>query len=96
MRSHSGFAIGVFFGLITSCAAVTFPYKYYGLHSDVGYVGKLLGPTAADDLDLAICSPTLEDMSPCTVMQSAQYLALKQDYLDKVNQLNDCQSQLKN
>lgn len=94
LKSHKGFAIGVFFGLITSCAAVTFPYKYYGMSAE-SYKGKLLGPTEKDDLDLAMCEPTTADMSPCTVMTSAAYMALKQDYVDKVSQLNNCQSQLK-
>jgi hypothetical protein len=89
------YGIGVGFCLcIAGCAAVTFPYKYYGLSAS-DYNGTLLGPTQSDDVNLQVCAPTSTNAAPCTVMLTDAYLQLKEDYLDKVNQLNDCQKQLK-
>lgn len=76
---------------LAACAGATFPYKYYGI--DVSD-SVLHGPTAKDDVSFSECLPTATDQSPCTGMMSDIFLAMKQDYLDKSNQLIECQKQL--
>lgn len=87
------FAIGMLLGLcLMACAGASFPYKYYGLD----LAGQALrGPTAGDDLPLAAtCDATASDASPCTAMLTADFLTLKQAYLDQQVQLNNCQQSL--
>jgi len=87
------FAIGLLLGLsLMACAGASFPYHYYGL--DLAG-GELRGPTASDDLPLAVtCDATASDASPCTAMLTADFLTLKQAYLDQQAQLNNCQQTL--
>lgn len=86
------FAVGVLSGiLLAACAGATFPYKYYGIDMKDG---KLLGPTAQDDLALSVCDATASNQSPCVGMMSDAFLSLKQDYLDTQTQLIACQHQL--
>jgi hypothetical protein len=93
MELTKHFAAGIAMGLLlAACAGASFPYKYYGVDL---IDQKLLGPTPADDLSLlAECSPTAANAAPCTGMLTDAFLALKQDYLDKENQLNNCQQAL--
>ena len=76
--------------LISACAGVTFPYKYYTL-SATYFDGSLLGPAPSDDLNLKICAPTATDKAPCTTMLTKDFLALKLDYLNKAADLIACQ-----
>lgn len=86
------FILGLLLGIfVAACAGATFPYHYYGL--DLADQ-KLLGPTTADDLLLSVCLANSADASPCTAMMTADYLALKADYLNTKNDLNDCQQKL--
>jgi hypothetical protein len=89
MNKH--FIAGVCLGIGLMACAAAFPYKYYGLDLKDQ---KLLGPTPADDLPLSDCDATASNAAPCVGMMSDAFLALKQDYLDIQNQLNDCQHQL--
>ena len=92
MELTKHFAAGIAMGLmLAACAGVSFPYHYYGLDLKDQ---KLLGPTIQDDVDLAVCDATSADQSPCTAMMTSDYMALKQDYLNTKNQLNDCQQNL--
>lgn len=67
-----------------------FSYRYYGL-SIASYTGTLLGPREQDDKNFLTCEPTSDNKSPCVVMYTSDFLALKTDYLDIQNQLNACQ-----
>jgi len=87
------FGIGLLLGLsLAACAGASFPYKYYGV--DLAG-GALRGPTVQDDLPLAAtCDATSANDSPCTAMLTADFLTLKQAYLDQEVQLNNCQQSL--
>lgn len=93
MKHSKVFAAGIGLGLLlAACAGAQFPYQYYGMDLTDQ---KLLGPTAADDLSLlTTCQATASDASPCSAMLTSEMLALKQDYINTKNQLNDCQQQL--
>lgn len=92
VRKLLAFVCGLIFGAtVTACATATFPYHYFGLDLKEG---KLLGPTAADDLPLATCDASVADQSPCVAMMSAAFLEMKKDYLDTKNALIACQKQL--
>lgn len=89
MGMKYGFALGIVFSmLLVGCMG--FGYRYYGL-SIASYSGRLLAVREQDDKDFMSCTPTADDKSPCTVMYSSEFLALKTDYLDIQNQLNACQ-----
>lgn len=83
----AGLLIGV---LVSACAAVAFPYKYYQLLI-VSYDGTLRGPTATDDLNFKVCAPTAADRNPCAVMLTKDFMALKLDYLQTKTDLIACQ-----
>lgn len=93
MELKRQFFLGLLLGFgLFACAGASFPYKYYGL--DLAG-GALRGPTAADDLSLEkTCDATTNDASPCTAMLTADFLTLKQAYIDQQNQLNNCQQAL--
>lgn len=76
--------------LLTACAGVAFPYKYYGL-SAVTYNGTLVGPDAGSDLTLDKCAPTKSDDAPCIVMLKPDFLLMKKDYKDTKTQLISCE-----
>lgn len=77
-----------FFLTLTLLSCASFTYKYYGLDLDGG---KLLGPTASDDLSIVICKPNLEAQFPCTVMLYADFFAMKEDYLRIKERLKKCE-----
>lgn len=81
-----GFLLGVLF--LLGCAA--FPYKYYGLDAK-SYDGMLRGPTDKDDIPLAVCTPDAQNKGKCFVMLAADYLLLKKEYKNLINQLAACQ-----
>lgn len=82
---------GVIIGfLVMGCAALTFSYPYYGLQA-AHYDGKLLAVDPKNDKDLSICAPDANVKGKCLVMLSADFFALKQDFLDTKQQLSDCQ-----
>ena len=86
MGLNKSFILGILVGIgLTSCAAISFNYKYYVLNM-VKYDGKLLGPTPADDKDLATCQG-----NNCVCMYKSDYLALKSDYKEISQNLVDCQ-----
>lgn len=92
MAVRRALCAGILIGLLlAACAGATFPYKYYGVDL---VDSALLGPTPKDDLKFEVCAVTATDKSPCTAMMTDVFLAMKQDYLDKANQLNDCQHKL--
>lgn len=93
----AGFAFGV---IIAACASAEFPYRDYGV---IPSQDKLLGPEPKDDLSLiGACEPD-PDPSPggpkpvkgkCHVILSAEYLRLKQDYIELRKRLEACESAL--
>lgn len=88
-----GFRLGLLLGLIALAGcATTFSYKYYFLNGVTYSDGVLVGATAADDEPFMNCAPTSANAHPCTVMLTATFLQLKQDYLDMATQLATCQS----
>lgn len=93
MELTKHFAAGIALGLLlAACAGAQFPYKYYGVNLNAE---TLQGPTPADDLGLvSTCAANSSDASPCTGMLTSQFLALKQDYINKANELETCQQQL--
>jgi hypothetical protein len=85
------FILGAFSGVfLCACAATTFPYKYYALKAD-SYEGSLLGPKPEDDLPLSVCAPTAQDKAPCITVRRAEFLRIKSEYLDLIEQLQACQ-----
>lgn len=86
----SVFLSGILAGaIVSSCASVSFPYQFFGLDL-TGQ--KLLGPAAAQDQPLSVCQATAEDVSPCSVVMTAVYEQLKQDYENKEIELQKCQA----
>lgn len=88
-----GFGLGLCLGLllVTGCAT-SFAYKFYYLNGVDYSSGILVGDTAADDQPFLNCQPTASDAHPCTVLLTATFLQLKEDYLNMANQLDSCQS----
>lgn len=76
--------------LLTACAGVAFPYKYYGLSAET-YKGALVGVNPGDDLTLDRCTPTKADDAPCIVMLKPDFLLMKKDYKDTKTQLISCE-----
>ena len=76
---------------VASCTGAVFSYQYYGIMEADYSRGKLTGPTPSDDLSFSVCTPTPENKSPCVVMMTPKFFALKQDYLDTQNRLIECQ-----
>lgn len=93
MELTKHFAAGIGMGLLlAACAGAQFPYKYYGVNLATD---TLQGPTPADDLGLITqCTANPSDGSPCTAMLTDAFLALKQDYINTKNELNNCQQNL--
>lgn len=82
-----GIAIGV---VLCGCAGLSFPYRYFD-PVFVSYDGTLLGPKPSDDLPGSVCAPSVSIKHPCVIMKSDEFFQLKKDYLDKEQQLIDCQ-----
>lgn len=87
-----GFVAGMFFALLlVGCAGFKWPYKYYGLDA-ADYQGKILGPTPKEDQSFENCRPTAANRSPCVILYADAFFALKQDYIDTKNQLQNCEA----
>ena len=70
-----------------------FAYRFYGI-SGVSYEnGTLLGPDPSQDIPFSTCAPTALDKSPCVVMLSRDFFALRADFQDTQNALKACQQQ---
>jgi len=92
LKNYKSLFLGIVLGfMVSACASAVFPYHYYGLDLKDG---KLLGPTEADNVDLAVCNATSADQSPCIAMITSSFLEMKKDYKDTKNQLIACQQQL--
>ena len=83
--------------LIDGCATIAgFTYKHYGL-APMSYDGSLLGPSAAQDLNLKDCEPTpATPTAPavtgkCVVMLSPEFYRMKGDFLMLEKNLIACQ-----
>lgn len=88
---NTSFLIGILVGLSPlGCASVVFPYHFYNAEPD-SYDGKILGPTAADDLPFSVCAPDAASNGNCIVMISDAFFQMKEDYLSTKQQLIDCQ-----
>lgn len=91
VATAAGFAFGV---LVAACASVEFPYRDYGL---IPSRDLLLGPEAEDDLSLSKeCEPDPDGpgarvKGKCHVFKSAEYLRLKQDYIELRKRLEACE-----
>lgn len=100
MANRKYMALAVLLGVI-GCASTSFPYKFYGINAD-SYGGSLLGPTPADDIPFAQCSPDPEPSpSPsgavavkgkCVVMKADAFFSLKLEFQQMQLDLQQCQS----
>ena len=83
----AGFSVAL---CLCACAGVSIPY--YGLDG-VDYTrGSLLGPKPGNDLPFSTCEPSNALKHPCVVMKSDAFFRLKQDYLDTIARLKECES----
>lgn len=78
--------------LITACAGLSFSYKFYGMQLASYENGKLLGPTAADDLPMTTCQPDASAVGKCVVLATSEFYRLKADFMMLEQQLQDCQA----
>ena len=96
------FALGFASALaLAGCAAMKFPYHWYGLQP-FSYDGTLLGPEPKDDLPLSDCAPEPRPSpgpSPgppangrCVVLKSEVFLKLRTDFLELEQRLSDCEA----
>ena len=81
--------IGIILGfLMMACTA--WNYHEYTISAE-SYEGKLLGPKPENDIPFSDCKPTAADLAPCIAIKTAEFLRLKQDYIDTQNALKACQ-----
>lgn len=75
--------------LLFGCAGFT--YRYYGLAGAQYDKGMLLGPKESDDIPFTACQSSQDVKHPCVVMLSREFYALKLDYQDTKNKLEECE-----
>ena len=97
------FALGVLAGLgLAGCAAMRFPYHWYGLQP-FSYEGTLLGPAPKDDLPFAVCAPDptpspgpsaspVPSHGKCVILKADVFIQLRTDFLELEQRLNDCEA----
>jgi len=80
-----GIIIGFLLCAFGCAGAVVFPYKFYNIQV-ASYIGKLLGPTPADDLDFSKCAE-----NECVLMLRPEFDAMETDYKTTKSDLITCQ-----
>lgn len=75
---------------ILGCGGTEFPYKYYGIDAK-SYEGKLLGPTAKQDLPFAKCKPDDAQKGKCVLMLVDEFEMFRFDYMRCKETLKEAQ-----